>query len=112
MTESSEPGLREGEIAIDLPASVDAGLYFIGIIHTPFRRREDCPRNGAESDALCVVEVFERYADALLGIETCAHLDVLYWLHLSARNIMCCGRTTGPSPRRRPSPLRSPARHR
>ncbi|NJO53675.1 MAG: tRNA (N6-threonylcarbamoyladenosine(37)-N6)-methyltransferase TrmO [Bacteroidales bacterium] len=109
MTASSEPGLREGEIAIDLPASVDAGLYFIGTIRTPFLRREDCPRNGAESDALCTIEVFERYADALLGIEACAHLDVLYWLHLSARNIMVLAAAPRPD-LRGVFALRSPVR--
>jgi hypothetical protein len=34
---SSEAGteLRQGEVAVALPAQNDAGLYFIGTIHTP-----------------------------------------------------------------------------
>ncbi len=44
--------IRPGEVAVDLPAAYDAGLYFIGRIHTPWPRREDCPKNGADSDAV------------------------------------------------------------
>jgi hypothetical protein len=29
----SENDLRPGEIAVELPAAADAGLYFIGVIH-------------------------------------------------------------------------------
>ena len=32
-------GIRDGEIAIELPAKFDASLYFIGRIRTPWRRR-------------------------------------------------------------------------
>ena len=38
-------GLREGEIAAELPAQFDASLYYIGRIRTPWKRREDCPKN-------------------------------------------------------------------
>jgi hypothetical protein len=31
----SDFGARDGEIAVELPASYDAGLYFIGRIRTP-----------------------------------------------------------------------------
>src|SRR6516165_10602889 len=37
-------GIRDGEIAIELPAKFDASLYFIGRIRTPWRRREDCEK--------------------------------------------------------------------
>ena len=33
-------GLREGEAAVELPARFDASLYYIGRIHTPWKRRE------------------------------------------------------------------------
>ena len=43
MTEGNapkEPGnLREGEIAVELPARFDASLYYIGRIRTPWKRR-------------------------------------------------------------------------
>jgi tRNA (adenine37-N6)-methyltransferase len=35
--------LREGEIAVALPPQIDAGVYFIGTIRTPWRTRRECP---------------------------------------------------------------------
>ena len=50
----SDPfGLREGEVAAPLPEHFDASLYFIGRIRTPWTRREDCPKNARESEAIC-----------------------------------------------------------
>ena len=81
-------GIRDGEIAIELPAKFDASLYFIGRIRTPWRRREDCPKNARESDAVCTLEVDERWAQALTGVETCSHLVVLYWMSRSRRDLV------------------------
>ena len=49
MAERSD--VRPGEVATELPASHDAGVYFIGRVRTPFKSRAECPRNTAESDA-------------------------------------------------------------
>jgi tRNA-Thr(GGU) m(6)t(6)A37 methyltransferase TsaA len=102
-------GLREGEIATDLPASFDAGIYFIGQIRTPFRHRGDCPRSGAGSDIVCTIELFERYAAALQGVAAFSHLYVLYWMHEARRDVLV------QRPRHRPElrgtfALRSPVR--
>src|SRR5262245_66491365 len=67
-------GIRDGEIAVELPAKFDASLYFIGRIRTPWTRREDCPKNARESDAVCTLNVDQRWAQALTGVETCTHL--------------------------------------
>jgi tRNA-Thr(GGU) m(6)t(6)A37 methyltransferase TsaA len=81
-------GIRPGEIAIDLPARFDASLYFIGRIRTPWRRREDCPKNARESDAVCTLEIDPRWAQALAGVESCTHLVVLYWMNRSRRDLV------------------------
>ena len=83
-----EAGIRPGEVAIPLPAEFDAGLYFIGRIHTPWTRREDCPKNARGSDAVCTIEVDERWAAALAGIETCTHVLALYWMHQARRDLV------------------------
>jgi tRNA-Thr(GGU) m(6)t(6)A37 methyltransferase TsaA len=57
----------------------------IGLIHTPYKRREDIPRQGRLSQELCEIEVFPEYAMGLNDIEQCSHLFVLYWLHLGER---------------------------
>ncbi|HEX2652845.1 MAG TPA: tRNA (N6-threonylcarbamoyladenosine(37)-N6)-methyltransferase TrmO [Xanthobacteraceae bacterium] len=79
--------VRPGEIAVDLPGQFDAGLYFIGRIRTPWTRREDCPKNGRESDAMCTIEVDPRWTQALTGIETCSHVLVLYWMDQARRDL-------------------------
>jgi tRNA-Thr(GGU) m(6)t(6)A37 methyltransferase TsaA len=101
--------IRPGEVAVDLPAAYDAGLYFIGRIHTPWARREDCPKNGADSDAVCTIEVDERYAAGLRDIESVSHLIVLYFMDEARRDVML----QAPRHYRRPHgafALRSPAR--
>ena len=67
----SEFGPRPGETAVALPEKFDAGVYFIGRIRTPWTRRADCPKNGAESYAPCAIDLDPRYAQGLDGLETC-----------------------------------------
>jgi tRNA-Thr(GGU) m(6)t(6)A37 methyltransferase TsaA len=92
MTEAAENrdpyGLREGEIAVALPAGFDASLYYIGRIHTPWRRREECPKNAREADAECTVELEPRWVDGLQGLETATHVIVLYWMHEARRDLV------------------------
>jgi len=81
-------GIRPGEVAVDLPATPDAGVYFIGTIRTPWKERKDCPKNARESDAVCSIEVDPRWAPALKDVESCTHLVVLYWMDRSRRDIV------------------------
>jgi len=37
----------------------------IGVIHTPYHRREDIPRQGRLSSELCEIEVFPEFMPAL-----------------------------------------------
>ena len=80
--------VRPGEIAAALPEKFDAGVYFIGRIRTPWTRREDCPKNAAESDAPCTIELDARYAAGLADVQTCTHLIVLYWMDRAPRNLV------------------------
>ncbi len=80
--------IRPGEVAVELPQTFDAQLYYIGRIRTPWTRREDCPRNARESDAVCTIEVDGRWAEALAGVETCSHLLVLYWMDKARRDLV------------------------
>ncbi len=81
-------GLWEGEVATDLPATFDASLYYVGRIHTPWKQRKDCPKNARESEAVCTIEVDERWAPALKDVGSCSHLVVLYWMDRSRRDIV------------------------
>jgi tRNA-Thr(GGU) m(6)t(6)A37 methyltransferase TsaA len=81
-------GIREGEKAVDLPEKTDAGVYFIGRIRTPWKERKDCPKNARQSDAVCTVDLDERFRDGLKDVETCTHLVLLYWMDKSPRNLV------------------------
>jgi tRNA-Thr(GGU) m(6)t(6)A37 methyltransferase TsaA len=81
-------GPRDGEQAVELPEQPDAGLYFIGRIHTPWKSRKDCPKNARESDAVCTVELDPRWTEALKDVATCSHLVLLYWMDKSPRNLV------------------------
>jgi tRNA-Thr(GGU) m(6)t(6)A37 methyltransferase TsaA len=81
-------GIREGEKAVELPRQTDAGLYFIGRIHTPWKARKDCPKNARESEAVCVVDVDARWREGLKDVETCTHIVLLYWMDKSPRNLV------------------------
>lgn len=80
-------GLREGEIAVSLPEHYDAALYFIGRIRTPWRRRQDCPKNARGSDAVCTIELDPRWIDGLKGLESASHVIVLYWMDRVRRDL-------------------------
>jgi tRNA-Thr(GGU) m(6)t(6)A37 methyltransferase TsaA len=81
-------GIRDGEIAVELPKAFDAGLYFIGRIRTPWRTRDECPKNARGSDAVCTIELDPNFAAALRGVETCSHMLVLYWMDRARRDLV------------------------
>ena len=80
--------IREGEIAVTLPDKFDAGVYFIGRIRTPWRKRQDCPKNARGSDAVCTIALDSRYAQGLVGVSACTHLIVLYFMDRARRDLM------------------------
>jgi tRNA-Thr(GGU) m(6)t(6)A37 methyltransferase TsaA len=85
---ASRSDIRPGEAAIGLPDAFDAGVYFIGRIRTPFKRREDCPRNTAASSATGRVELDPRFAAGLKDLELYSHAILLYWMHEARRDLI------------------------
>jgi tRNA-Thr(GGU) m(6)t(6)A37 methyltransferase TsaA len=81
-------GLREGEVAVALPERFDASLYFIGRIRTPWQRRDDCPKNARESDAVCTIVLDQRWVEGLKGLETTSHVILLYWMDQARRDLV------------------------
>ena len=81
-------GIREAEVAVDFPPADDAGLVFIGSISTPWTSRLETPRQGRLDGPTCRIEIFDPWAPALDGIGQYERLEVLYWLHLSCRDLV------------------------
>lgn len=80
--------IRDGELAVTPPPATDAGLVFVGRIHTPWTDRLTCPRQGRLDGPLCRIEVFEPWTIALDGIGEFERLEVLYWLDKSRRDLV------------------------
>ncbi|MBA2954304.1 tRNA (N6-threonylcarbamoyladenosine(37)-N6)-methyltransferase TrmO [Nocardioides sp. MAH-18] len=80
--------LRDGEVAVPPPAAADAGLEFIGTIHSPWTSRTETPRQGSADGPTFRIEVFEPWVAAVEGMEVLERLEVLYWLHLSRRDLV------------------------
>ena len=100
--------IRAGEIAVALPETFDAGLYFIGRIRTPWTRRDQGPKNARGSDAECTIALDPRYAAALDGVAACTHLVVLYFMDRARRDLLVQAPRKGD--RRGTFALRSPVR--
>lgn len=83
-----ENEIRDGETAVAQPTEFDAGLVFIGRIHTPWASRLMTPRQGRADGPICRIEIFEPWQAALDGVERFERLEVLYWLHMSRRDLV------------------------
>src|SRR5262245_12906905 len=101
--------VRAGEVTVEAPAPTDAGRVFIGRIHTPWADRMETPRQGRLDGPTCRIEVFVPWVAALDGIQEFERLEVLYWLHLSRRDLVLQSPRSDGSARGTFS-LRSPAR--
>jgi tRNA-Thr(GGU) m(6)t(6)A37 methyltransferase TsaA len=115
--DSSDPDtdLRPGEAAVALPSHTDEGVYFIGVIHTPWQTRSECPKRGDPEGPICTIRVDERWHAALTGLAGQRHIQVLYWMHRARRDLVLqtpfrTGQTTGSFALRspvRPNPIAS-----
>jgi tRNA-Thr(GGU) m(6)t(6)A37 methyltransferase TsaA len=83
-----ESEIRAGEVVVELPRAKDAGLVFIGRIRTPWTSRLKTPRQGRHDGPVCRLEIFDPWKPALQGLEQYPTLEVLYWLHLSRRDLV------------------------
>lgn len=83
-----ENEIRPGEVAVEPPAPTDASLVFIGAIRTPWTSRLVTPRQGRADGPICRLEIFEPWRQALDGVEKFERLEVLYWLHMSRRDLV------------------------
>ncbi len=85
---------REGERALDFdPVTMegDARLVFIGEIRSPWKNREDCPKNMREArergePASALIDA--PYRDGLAGLERASHVVLLTWFDRAARNLI------------------------
>jgi tRNA-Thr(GGU) m(6)t(6)A37 methyltransferase TsaA len=87
----------------------------IGTISTPWKRIEDCPRNGRQPDPapVCTVQVAPAFVPGLRSLEGFSHLILLYWMHQAKPAELVFTPPFDPQPRgvfatrgpRRPNPI-------
>jgi tRNA-Thr(GGU) m(6)t(6)A37 methyltransferase TsaA len=104
----SDSDLRPGEMAVELPPQTDAGLYFIGVIHTPWKTRRECPKRGSLDGPICTIVIDERWRQALTGLAGHQRVQVLYWMDKARRDLVL--QTPFQKPTSGTFALRSPAR--
>jgi len=83
-----ENEIRHAEVAVTPPPATDAGLIYIGRIRTPWTSRLECPRQGRADGPVCRIEIFDPWVPALDGLALYERLEVIYWLHLSRRDLV------------------------
>jgi len=83
-----ESEIRVGETAVDAPKPNNAGLVYIGRIRTPWTSRLETPRQGRHDGPVCRLEIFDPWVPALQGLDLYKTLEVIYWLHLSRRDLV------------------------
>jgi tRNA-Thr(GGU) m(6)t(6)A37 methyltransferase TsaA len=85
---------REGEIALarDPAAMVaDAQIVFIGRIRSPWKTRDECPKNMAAARATgqrASVEIEPPYRQGLTGLAGTSHIVILSWFGFAPRNLI------------------------
>ena len=104
----SDSDLRAGEVAVELPPQIDAGLYFIGTIHTPWKTRRECPKRGSLDGPICTIVIDGRWRQALTGLAGHQRIQVLYWMDKARRDLVL--QTPFQKPTRGTFALRSPVR--
>ena len=71
-------------------------LKQIDVVHSPYREPKNAPFQGNHANDESTLEVFEDYEPALLDIDCCSHLIVLYWQDRADRNTLHTRTPWGP----------------
>ncbi len=65
---------------------MDIKLKSIGIINSPYKLKNDSPRQGRYSDETSIITVFNEFVDGLEGLKNYKYLIILYWQDRAERD--------------------------
>ncbi len=88
----SEP--RDGEVTLGFdPAALagDAHVVFIGRIRSPWKSRDDCPKNmreARERGLPATAEIDPAYRAGLAGLERASHILLFSWFDRARRDLI------------------------
>ena len=60
----------------------------VGIVHSPLRSCEGCPKQGWEGAPDARLEIYTAFEDALDGITVGSEILILTWLHQGSRDLL------------------------
>jgi tRNA-Thr(GGU) m(6)t(6)A37 methyltransferase TsaA len=63
-------------------------LQPVGIVHSRFRSREECPKQGLEGGPDAWLEIYDPFTDALDGFFIGSDILILTWLHQGSRDVL------------------------
>jgi tRNA-Thr(GGU) m(6)t(6)A37 methyltransferase TsaA len=63
-------------------------IYPIGVVHSPYKARNEAPHQGRFSGTVSDIEIFDAYVVGLNDVEKHHHLIVLSWFDQSDRNVL------------------------
>jgi tRNA-Thr(GGU) m(6)t(6)A37 methyltransferase TsaA len=63
------------------PQKENICLKAIGVIHSPFKKKEDTPLWDERSKIISRIEVYKEYEEGLADIEGFSHLFIFYWMN-------------------------------
>ncbi len=81
----------------------------IGVIHSPYKKKVDAPRQGRYSEELSKITIFNEYEDAMDGMGRHKYYFIFYWLDKAERDLLK-GIPPGKTEERGVFSIRSPIR--
>ncbi len=72
-------------------------LIFVGYVRSPYKRRDECPKQPRTSMPCALLEIDKRFSPALNGLREGDEIWVLTWLHQGNRDVLKCHPRGNPS---------------
>jgi L-fuculose-phosphate aldolase len=69
---------------------MDTKLTFIGIVRSPFKRLEDCPKEATSATPESRIKIMAPFLPALSRLRLGDDLFILTWMHLADRSVLSC----------------------
>ena len=62
----------------------------VGIVHSPFTSRAQCPKQAGDNDPETILEIADTYLPAMSKLQAGQQIIVLTWLHQGNRSVLSC----------------------
>jgi len=60
----------------------------VGVIHSPYTKQGQAPRQGRDSTIISTLEIFPQYIPAVGTMEGISHIWVIYWMDRAERHLL------------------------